>query len=122
MPTAAKTTPKPRPGSVESIRHQVDDLKSATAMLKVVQAVEKAAAEPKEARAVGEKPNLDVEGAIYDVKAWASIAWLVWNETQWLLAATPDEHSLAIARIDRVIEKVNEAAEGLYNQYTGAGR
>jgi hypothetical protein len=55
----ARTLPKPAPaeppskpplGSAESIRRQVDDLKTATRLLKVVQAVEKAAAEPKEAR------------------------------------------------------------------------
>jgi hypothetical protein len=118
MPAAAKTKPKPAPLSVESIRRQVDDIKTATALLKAVKVVEREPTEPKKASAV----SRDTEGAIYDVKAWASIAWLVWNETQWLLAATPDEHSLAIARIDRVIEKVNEAAEELYNQYTGAGR
>jgi hypothetical protein len=111
----ARSTPKPKPDSIESIRHQVDDIKTATDLLKVVQAVENAATEPKESR------SIDIEATIYDVKVWASTAWLLWQETRWSDQLTKED-GLAMSRIDRVIEKVNEAAEGLYNQYTGAGR
>ena len=115
MPKPAEPPSEPPFGEVESIRRQVDDLKTATALLKVVQAVEKAAAEPKESR------SIDIEATIYDVKVWASTAWLLWQETRWSAQLTKED-GLAMARIDRLIEKVNEAAEELYKQYTGVGR
>jgi hypothetical protein len=111
MPTAARTKPKPAPGSAESIRQQVDDLKSATAMLKVVQAVENAAAEPKEASAIAK--DTCIESKIYDVRVWASTARELWAETRWSDQLTGEDH-LAMSRIDRLIEKVNDVAEELY--------
>jgi hypothetical protein len=42
----ARTMPEAKPGSVASIRRQTADLKSATAMLRVAQVVERGLAEP----------------------------------------------------------------------------
>jgi hypothetical protein len=145
-PANARTKPKPAPLSAESIRRQVDDLKTATgllkavqavekaaaeppfgsaesirlhtdelksdiALLKVVQAVEKAAAEPKEASAIAK--DTCIESKIYDVRVWASTARELWAETRWSDQLTGEDH-LAMSRIDRLIEKVNDVAEELY--------
>jgi hypothetical protein len=48
-PAPAEPPSKPPSGSAESIRHQVDDIKTATALLKAVKVVENAAAEPRRA-------------------------------------------------------------------------
>lgn len=119
MPSTAKaqSTPKPAPGSPESIRRQVDDIETARTLLKAVKVVEREPTEPKKESAV----SRDAEGAIYDVKVWASTAWLLWQETRWSAQLTKED-GLAMSRIDRLIEKVNGAAEELYNEYTGEGR
>ena len=76
MPTAAKTAPKTtpaEPGSIKSIRRQVDDLKTATALLKVVQTVEKAAAEPKRAQS-----DAHFRHAFFDLESLFE-TWTTWH-------------------------------------------
>jgi hypothetical protein len=46
----AQTTPKPPPGSAESIRRQTAELETATALLNAAKVVEREAAEPNSQR------------------------------------------------------------------------
>jgi hypothetical protein len=100
--------PEPKPGWRESMRRQ---------------AAEREAAEPQDQPT--ERADVkdcgadyhDLEGAVIDVRTWASVAWTIWCETP--LHSRSAEDRLAFERLDRVLEQVQEAAEELHRTYYG---
>jgi hypothetical protein len=110
----ARTTPNapPKPGAAPS------------ALTKATVNLENSVEMLKELRGVADKERVPfaVESAVLDVKIWASTACLLWQETRWSNQLTKED-GLAISRIDRLIERVNGAAEDLCTKYhSGAER
>jgi hypothetical protein len=120
----ARTTPKPPPpGSRESIRRQVDDIKTARALLKQargpIERLERDFPEPAEPKGpFAGREYGDLEGKVLDVWAWASVAWEMWCEVP-LNGATRDQTLLGRERLDRVLEQVQLAANALRRAYYG---
>ena len=56
-----------------------------------------------------------IENGVADVRCWASTAWDLWVKTRW--GESSDADMLYRERLDRVLMRVNEAAEDLYRKY-----
>jgi hypothetical protein len=126
MPSTAKaqSTPKSPPaeppskppfGSAESIRQQAAELETATALLKVVQAVEKAASEPKEARSqdLVDELEMKIRGLYYltmFVSEWASAGLSVED-------ANGAQHDRLMWGLDEIAEKVADVHDAFPAAY-----
>jgi hypothetical protein len=126
MPSTAKaqSTPKSPPaeppskppfGSAESIRQQAAELETATALLKVVQAVEKAASEPKEARSqdLVDELEMKIRGLYYltmFVSEWASDGLSVED-------ANGAQHDRLMWGLDEIAEKVADVHDAFPAAY-----
>jgi hypothetical protein len=107
MPTAARTKPEPAEppfGSIESIRQQADELKTATALLKAVKVVENAAAEPKESRSrdLVDELEMKIRGLYHlttIVSEWASYA-------HFPIEGDDGQHDRLMWGLDEIAEKV----------------
>jgi len=126
MPSTAKaqSTPKSPPaeppskppfGSAESIRQQAAELETATALLKVVQAVDKAASEPKEARSqdLVDELEMKIRGLYYltmFVSEWASAGLSVED-------ANGAQHDRLMWGLDEIAEKVADVHDAFPAAY-----
>ena len=135
IPHAGQTPdpcPNPQPQaaapSANSIRRQVDDIKTATSLLKVVQAVENAAAEPKEAQSDAHFRNafFDLEGPLRDLDNMASLTmqWsldhIVHHEDTAEDAATNRFRSRQIDHVLFAITEIASKAESLSQTFDAA--
>jgi hypothetical protein len=132
----ARSTPKPKPASRESIRRQVEDIEKAKSLLEAVD-IRSSPDALKDVRALVERlegelrlggpkradpspaeaavrDDSDIEEKIHHVRVWASIVWELWNEGSWR-----DDEMLGRERIDHVLDQVHDAAEELYRAYHG---
>jgi hypothetical protein len=126
---AARTTPKPAPaeppskppfGSIESIRQQTAELETATALLKVVQAVENAAAEPKESRSQDLVDELEMKiRGLYHltnlVSEWASAGISVEDAD----GAQHDRLMWGLDEIAETVADVHAAFPAAYRSWRG---
>ena len=124
----ARSTPKPKPDSVESIRRQVDDIKTATALLKAVKVVENAAAEPKESRSDAHFRNafFDLESPLRDLSNMVSLTmqWsldhIVYHEDTAEDDATNRFRSRQIDHLLFAVTEIARKAEGLRETFNAA--
>jgi predicted nucleic acid-binding Zn-ribbon protein len=100
--TTRRTTPKPPPGSAESIRRQTAELKADVALLK---------GEDKPARTRDDEllqAHRQLEGPLYEAKVWATLA-------ERLIHNDPEEEN--VLHITRVVERLVEIIRALYDLY-----
>jgi hypothetical protein len=123
----ARTTPKPKPGSAESVRRKTAELKTATALLKearpVIERVERELGIEPPIKAAKGRPAVElpeIDGDIEDVVILTSLAAALASDIPFLPEMT-DKQRLTIRQLDHVIYKACEAAQDLQDKYLGEG-
>lgn len=114
----AQVAPKPKPGSIASLKRKRDDLKAAIETAeRELDCPDALMAKPDSAERAQREPE-DLEDLLREVRIWASVASDLATDLPVPHGSSHDEH-LQFTRLIRVIDQVERAAEEVWRVYQG---
>ena len=113
-----QVAPKPKPGSIASLKRKRDDLKAAIETAeRELDCPDALMAKPDSAERAQREPE-DLEDLLREVRIWASVASDLATDLPVPHGSSHDEH-LQFTRLIRVIDQVERAAEEVWRVYQG---